>query len=264
MRSRPAAGVRTHLPLPALSPPLIRSALTLHVVPCAYVLAADPVALAAPAAAMAQPQLPTYPQGPYPPQLFAQWAAAAAPHQQPLFSAMFAAAQFMSSMQAAGSAVAPAQQPGGLPSVLSACDLHSSCSAVAHVEAGDESDSPEAPHDTPQRQHRSAWQSPADGADRLQVARRIIATLQQRGWHRMLGPKLADGVRLLELVLYRTAASREAYLDLTDLEARIVAAVQQRAAAAAARRARLEPADAAAPATALQQQELVAAPAVAS
>jgi len=83
------------------------------------------------------------------------------------------------------------------------------------------------------------WQSPLDRSDRLNVAKAIISLFQRTGFGCNLGSKLPDAVRLLELMLYRTAPSKDAYLDEVSLDRRVIAAIQQRASAANRRRLRL-------------------------
>lgn len=229
-------------------------------------IAAETEILHAPVQTMTpEQQLPTYPQGPYPADLFSQWATAGA-SQQSLFSAMMVAAHFMGSLRQLGNAHGSEQMPANQPShgaqqaALSAAGWNGqACSPLSCLAAfpifsstapGSTNPVEGVPIDlatpwTQPRPQKQAWQSAADTATRLEVARAIINTLQSHGWHHSLGPKLADAVRLLELCLYRTADSKAAYCNTSDLEARIVTAVQQRAAAAAARRARLQAAPAA-------------------
>ncbi|GAX83985.1 hypothetical protein CEUSTIGMA_g11410.t1 [Chlamydomonas eustigma] len=83
------------------------------------------------------------------------------------------------------------------------------------------------------------WQSAVDRSDRLNVAKAIISIFHRSGIGCSLGTKLPDAVRLLELMLYRTAPTKEAYLDELSLDRRVVAAIQERASAATKRRLRL-------------------------
>jgi len=83
------------------------------------------------------------------------------------------------------------------------------------------------------------WQSVADVPLRLECARAIMRLVQQRGLQSALGDAALSAVRSVEVALYRSAPSRDAYMDLNTLEARMVSLIRQRAAAAAARRATL-------------------------
>lgn len=200
-----------------------------------------------------QQQLPTYP-----PDLVAQWTATFLPqHQHSFFSNMMVAVQYMRRQQQSPTPPSPTSPAASEqeeseastdPSTL-ACDGNMFYSMMPCWTNFTGSSAPGSvdpmtacmPRNVPtaQRTQKRTWQTAADSAIRLEMARAIISTLQARGWHHTLGAKLADAVRFLELFLYRTAASREFYINTSDLEARIVAAVQQRAAAACARRARL-------------------------
>uniref|UniRef100_A0A7R9YVR7 RING-type domain-containing protein n=1 Tax=Chlamydomonas euryale TaxID=1486919 RepID=A0A7R9YVR7_9CHLO len=87
----------------------------------------------------------------------------------------------------------------------------------------------------------ASWRSGVSSSDRLQLAGGIIRVLRARGLQAVLGSKFADAVRVLELMLFRSAVTKAAYLDAATLDSRIVMAVRQRSLAATARRARLHP-----------------------
>jgi hypothetical protein len=86
------------------------------------------------------------------------------------------------------------------------------------------------------------WQSAGDAQLRLESARAIMRLLRERGMQSLLGKKMLPAVRLVEVMLYRTAKTKAAYLDSSTLEARVVAFVRHRAAVAAAGRCSSAPA----------------------
>jgi hypothetical protein len=92
-----------------------------------------------------------------------------------------------------------------------------------------------------QRAADPRWQSVADVPQRLEVARAIVRLVHARGLQSLLGAATLAAARAVEVALYRSAPSRESYLDLATLESRVAAVVRQRASAAAARRAALHP-----------------------
>lgn len=80
------------------------------------------------------------------------------------------------------------------------------------------------------RPHR--WQSVADVSTRLDMARRIMDVLRRRS-RRPAGTSeqaLLAAVRAVEVELYRTATSKDAYTDQATLESRIAQLVAQRTA----------------------------------
>lgn len=123
------------------------------------------------------------------------------------------------------------------------------CPATASAEPGLSECAPHPPAVAPAApgSARQLWHGEVGTPQRLAMASSIIRVLRARGLQSSLGPKFADAVRLLELMLYRTAPSKDAYLDAATLDARIVGAVQQRRTAALARRAQLQPAPATVP-----------------
>lgn len=150
--------------------------------------------------------MPTYPTvlGPYSPELFAQSTALAAA----------AMTQYMATAGAPYATAAVQQlQQQQQPIDASGC-IHPSPAPMHHL---------------PQPR----WQHSADTPSRMCMARRIAAALRVRGLQAALGPRFADTVRLLELMLYRAAPSKDAYLDEATLDARIVQAVRARCAARA-------------------------------
>jgi len=72
------------------------------------------------------------------------------------------------------------------------------------------------------------WQRASDSAARLTIARGIVDTLRTCGVRPAADSKFVSAVRVLELVLYRSAPSKEAYLNRATLRARVHAAVRQR------------------------------------
>ena len=86
----------------------------------------------------------------------------------------------------------------------------------------------------------AGWRSSMDVRERLGMARALIRLLKAHRLAPGLGDRLPDTVRLLELFLFRTAPSRDAYLDASTLTSRIVAAVHHRLSAASMRRLRLQ------------------------
>ncbi|KAG1678525.1 hypothetical protein FOA52_014559 [Chlamydomonas sp. UWO 241] len=167
--------------------------------------------------------LPTYAQGlPYAGMAAQQCWAAAMPY-------MMMAASLSATFHAA-----PGQQcSGGCPPAAAAWPyaMHNAPAAQQHVaapsdsEAAAEASDAGAQHPSPAPQQlRAAWQSEDDGPARLAQAHCIIEVLRGRGLQHALGAKFADAVRLLELMVYRAAPSRAAYLDAATLEGRIVKA----------------------------------------
>lgn len=88
-------------------------------------------------------------------------------------------------------------------------------------------------------QNALRWQNRADLPLRLECARAIMRHLQHHGTSNMDDRTLLLAVRAVEVALYRAAPSRDVYMDFTTLHARLMALLQQRAAAASARRAAL-------------------------
>jgi hypothetical protein len=181
--------------------------------------------------------LPTYPRE-LPAGIAAQCWAVSMPYLPQLI--MMAASQLVMT------ATFPGQQPGadgaGVCSGCPPAAAQQQHLAAPTTDAAADADA--AAHQSPAPALRASWQSEEmDTSARLRQAQRIIEVLRDQGLQHTLGAKFADAVRLLELMLYRTAPSKNAYLDAATLEARIVRAVRQRQGAAAARRLRLQSAD---------------------
>ncbi|KAL6750687.1 hypothetical protein V8C86DRAFT_2801787 [Haematococcus lacustris] len=83
------------------------------------------------------------------------------------------------------------------------------------------------------------WQSLADVPERLNLARAIVQLVQAQGLQQVLGPATLAAAQAIEVSLYRTAPSRDNYLDRSSLAVRVLQVVRQRVAAARARRAAL-------------------------
>mmetsp|Transcript_37183 Transcript_37183/g.82715 ORF Transcript_37183/g.82715 Transcript_37183/m.82715 type:complete len:362 (-) Transcript_37183:1954-3039(-) len=176
---------------------------------------------------------PTYPQGPVSVGLAMQWAAAQVTTPSiGAAMAMAAASQLMTTMYA--QSIMQQQQLAaqhdiamGTPvlcQVMAGCLAPPDCQAQApsseqHAEEIDESDG---------RQLRQChWQSTEDSELRLQCARAVIRLLRAHRLHLALGDRLPAAVRLLEVMLYRTAPSRAAYTDPATLETRLAAMVRR-------------------------------------
>ncbi|KAG1658480.1 hypothetical protein FOA52_006259 [Chlamydomonas sp. UWO 241] len=211
----------------------------------------------------ARAPLPTYPPGPPPPaDLLAQWAAAM---RTPAAALSFAAALSLAAQPYAaaphpphsysygyGGSAGAAPPPPGPPSPRAPA---AAAPAAAPRDNGGDSDdctSPRQPReqqppaqpgvvvDAPaqQPQQPQRWQCAGDGPARLVVARSVVSLLRARGLGALRSrEKSAAAVRVLELMLYRGAPTRDDYLDATTLAARVEHAVESRLAAARAARA---------------------------
>jgi hypothetical protein len=118
---------------------------------------------------------------------------------------------------------------GGAPSFAAAAQPYA-VQRPPHVDPA-----PAQPPSPQQPQPQPRWQKASDGPARLAVARSIVPLLRARG--SVPSAKVQHAVRVLELMLYRSAPGIDAYLDVDTLRARVERLVNARLSASRAQAA---------------------------
>ncbi|KAG1678914.1 hypothetical protein FOA52_003583 [Chlamydomonas sp. UWO 241] len=187
--------------------------------------------------------LPTYPPSTPPPADLAQWAATI---RTPAAALSFAAALSLAAHRYAaaphpphsysyiyGGSAGAAPPPPELPSSRAPAAAPSAVPRDNGIDS-DDCTSLRQPHE-PYEQQPQHWQRASDGPARLVVARSVVTMLRARGLGALRScAKSADAVRVLELMLFQGAPSRDAYLDAATLAVRVEHAVESRLATARA------------------------------